>query len=89
MVNLQELLRNADFITIHTPFTDETKKMISQKELEMMKPKAFLINCARGEVIDEDALYIALKDKKIAGAALDVFSKEPPLSQSCLSLTTW
>ncbi|MCK9615496.1 MAG: phosphoglycerate dehydrogenase [Candidatus Omnitrophica bacterium] len=86
MVSLSELLKNSDFITIHTPVTDETKKMISHKEFASMKPKAFIINCARGEVIDEEALYEVLKDKKIAGAALDVFSKEPPFESKLLEL---
>lgn len=86
IVELSELLKISDFITIHTPVTDETKKMISEEALSLMKPKAFLINCARGEIIDEDALYQALKNKKIAGAALDVFSKEPPFDLKLLEL---
>ncbi|MBU1121950.1 MAG: phosphoglycerate dehydrogenase [Candidatus Omnitrophota bacterium] len=86
LVDLNQLLKSADFITIHTPLTKETKSLISDKELEMMKSKAFIINCARGGVVDEDALYRALKDKKIAGAALDVFSKEPPLDSKLLEL---
>jgi D-3-phosphoglycerate dehydrogenase len=86
LANLEEVLKNSDFITIHTPVTDETKKIISQKEFSLMKSKVFIINCARGEVIDEEALYQALKEKKIAGAALDVFSKEPPLDSKLLEL---
>ncbi|MEM7816760.1 MAG: phosphoglycerate dehydrogenase [Candidatus Aenigmatarchaeota archaeon] len=86
LVSLEELLKNSDFITIHTPLTEETKNLISHKEFSLMKPKAFLINCARGEIVDEEALYQALKEKKIAGAALDVFSQEPPLNSKLLEL---
>jgi D-3-phosphoglycerate dehydrogenase len=86
LANLQELLKAADFITIHTPVTEETKGLLSSKEFSLMKPKAFIINCARGEVIDEEALYEALKQKKIAGAALDVYSKEPPFDLKILEL---
>ncbi|MFA7677549.1 MAG: phosphoglycerate dehydrogenase [Candidatus Omnitrophota bacterium] len=76
--DLKNLLKTADFITVHTPLTPETKGLISDKELSLMKPTAFVINCARGGIIDEKALAKALKEKRIAGAALDVFSKEPP-----------
>jgi len=86
LVALNELLKISDFITIHTPVTAETKKLLSVDKFTLMKPKAFLINCARGEVIDEDALYAALKEKKIAGAALDVFSKEPPFDLKLMGL---
>ncbi len=75
--DLKLILQRSDFVTIHALLTDETRGMISKKELEQMKPTAFIINCARGGIIDEDALYNALKDKKIAGAALDVFTVEP------------
>jgi len=84
--SLEEILKKADFITVHTPLTEQTKGIISKKEFSMMKPKAFVVNCARGGVVDEDALYEALKAKKIAGAALDVFSKEPPLDSKLLEL---
>lgn len=83
---LEEILENSDFITIHTPLTEETENLISEKEFSLMKPKAFIINCARGGIINEDALYTALKNKKIAGAALDVFSEEPPLNSKLLEL---
>lgn len=86
LVDLEELIKSSDFITIHTPLTDATKNLISDKQFSMMKPKAIIINCARGGIIDEEALYNALKEKKIAGAALDVFSKEPPLDSKLLEL---
>jgi len=71
------LLRNSDFVTLHVPLTDATHHMIGERELSMMKKTAYLINTSRGKVVDEAALYRALKGKKIAGAALDVFEKEP------------
>jgi len=77
-VNLDELLRSSDIVTIHVPLTDATTHLIGEKELKMMKNKAFLINTSRGKVVDEDALYKALKNGSIAGAALDVYSQEPP-----------
>jgi D-3-phosphoglycerate dehydrogenase len=75
--DLKLILQESDFVTIHALLTDETRGMISKKEFELMKPSAYIINCARGGIIDEDALYIALKENKIAGAALDVFTVEP------------
>jgi D-3-phosphoglycerate dehydrogenase len=78
--NIEDLLQESDFVSLHTPLTKETRGMISKKELGLMKGGAFLINCARGEVIDEEELIKALQEKKIAGAALDVFYEEP-LSQ--------
>ena len=71
-VDLQTLLRESEFVTLHTPVTPETGSLIGRAELEMMKPEAFLINCARGALIDEDALYDALTSGQIAGAGLDV-----------------
>ena len=76
-VDLETLLKESDIISIHVPLTKETELMIGEKELKMMKPGAYLINTARGRVIDEKALYKALKEKWIAGAALDVFWQEP------------
>ncbi len=75
--DLYYLLRKADYVSLHLPLTQETKNLIGKKELESMKPTAYLINCARGGLVDESALYEVLKDKKIAGAALDVFKSEP------------
>ena len=74
---LEEIYRNADFITIHTPLTPETRDMIGAKEFAMMKPTVRLVNCARGGIINEGALAAALKENRVAGAALDVFTKEP------------
>jgi len=74
---LKEILRTADFITVHTPLTPETKNMITLREMKTMKPTARIINCARGGIVNEKDLAKALKEEKIAGAALDVFSSEP------------
>ena len=76
--SMEDVLRNANFITIHALLTDETRHMISGKQFDMMKPGAYIINCARGGIVDENALYDALKEGKIAGAALDVYETEPP-----------
>jgi len=77
--NLDELLTKSDFVSLHVPHTSETEKMIGERELALMKHTAFLINTSRGNVVDEIALYKALKEKRIAGAGLDVFSEEPVL----------
>ncbi|MGI9862374.1 phosphoglycerate dehydrogenase [Moorella naiadis] len=84
--SLKEILSAADFITIHLPLTPETRHIIGACELEQMKPTSFLINTCRGGVVDETALYDALSQKKIAGAALDVYQVEPPLSSALLKL---
>lgn len=76
LVELETLLEKSDFVTIHVTLTSETRRMISARELEMMKPTAYLINTSRGAVIDEEALIDALKTR-IAGAGLDVFDQEP------------
>lgn len=78
LTDLETVLKKADFITIHVPLTPETKHLISTKEFEIMKDTAFIANCARGGIIDEDALYEALSNDKIGGAALDVYEEEPP-----------
>lgn len=75
---LKDLLVKSDFVSIHVPLTEATRNMIGKEELEIMKPTSFLINLSRGSVVDEEALYKALVEGKIAGAALDVFEKEPP-----------
>ena len=74
----ERVISHADFLTLHTPLTDETRGLISKKELSQMKPSAFLINTARGGIVDEEALLECLSKGGIAGAALDVFEKEPP-----------
>ena len=77
MVSLEDLFKTSDFITIHTPLNATTKSIITEKEIALMKPSVRIINCARGGLIDEDLLAKAITEKKIAGAALDVFAKEP------------
>ncbi len=72
-----ELVKSADFITVHTPLTEKTENMIAKREFSTMKPSARVINCARGGIINEEDLADALRKKTIAGAALDVYSKEP------------
>lgn len=76
-VNLDELLSQSDFVSLHTALTPETNGLIGARELSLMKPTAILINTARGPVVNQTDLYDALRDKKIAGAALDVFEVEP------------
>jgi len=75
--NLEDLLRESDFVSIHTPLTEETRYMIDEEELRLMKPTAYLVNTSRGAVINTKALVRALKEGWIAGAALDVFEEEP------------
>ena len=77
MVSLEELFKTSDFITIHTPLNATTKGLITEKEIALMKPSVRIINCARGGLIDEELLAKVITEKKIAGAAIDVFSKEP------------
>ena len=86
LLSLEEVLRQADFVSIHTPLTPQTRNMIGDAELAMLKPTAYLINCARGGIIDEKALKIALRASKFAGAALDVFAIEPVVDQELVSL---
>jgi len=76
-VNLDTLLRESDVVTINCPLTEETRHMISERELDLMRPTAYIINTARGPIIDELALIRALKENRIAGAGLDVTEKEP------------
>ncbi|MDI6870102.1 MAG: phosphoglycerate dehydrogenase [Bacillota bacterium] len=78
-VSKEEIYRKADIITVHTPLTPETRGMIGEKELRMMKPTAILINTARGGIVDEGALAVALKEKWIAGAGFDAYTLEPPV----------
>jgi D-3-phosphoglycerate dehydrogenase len=76
--NRDEMIRCVDFLSVHVPLSNETQGLIGKKELSLMKPTAFLINTSRGEIVDEPALIEALQQKRIAGAGLDVFAKEPP-----------
>ncbi|MCZ6875208.1 MAG: phosphoglycerate dehydrogenase [bacterium] len=78
LMDLKSLLGRSDFVTVHTPMTSETKHLIGRDELQMARPGLRMINCARGGIIDETALYDALCDGTVAGAALDVFEQEPP-----------
>ncbi len=75
--NLERILKESDYITVHSPLTAETRDMISAKQIALMKPTAYLVNCARGGIINERDLADALKENKIAGAAIDVYTKEP------------
>lgn len=86
LLTLDELLAQSDFITIHMPKTPETTGMISTDQFALMKSTAFIVNVARGGLIDEDALYAALKSHRIAGAGLDVFVSEPPTGSPLLGL---
>ncbi|MFH1858232.1 MAG: phosphoglycerate dehydrogenase [Candidatus Omnitrophota bacterium] len=85
LVPLEDLLRQSDFITVHTPLTKETKYLIGAKELDMMKKGVRVVNCARGGIVEEKALLAAIQSGKVAGAAIDVFEEEPPKE---LSLVT-
>ena len=78
--NVEDVLKEADFVTVHVPLLDSTRHLINADRLAMMKPSAYLINTSRGPVIDEKALVEALKNKTIKGAALDVYEEEPALA---------
>jgi len=84
--DLKSLLREADFVSLHLALTTDTKHIIGEEEIKLMKSTAFLINTARGPLVDEDALYRCLKDKVIAGAAVDSYSDEPPKGSPLLAL---
>jgi glyoxylate reductase len=85
-MSLDELLVSSDVVSIHTPGTPEMRHMIDRRSLARMKRSAFLVNTARGSIVDEDALVWALGERLIAGAALDVFEKEPVVHPGLLSL---
>ena len=85
-VNMDTLLKESDFISIHVPLMPETRHLIGRRSLEMMKPTAYLINTSRGPVVDEAALAVALRNKVIAGAGLDVFEEEPRVHPGLLEL---
>jgi len=84
--SVEEILTKSDYVTLHVPLTEKTKHMIGEKELALMKPTAVLINTSRGSVIVESALVKALQEKRIAGAALDVYEFEPKLSSGLKEL---
>ncbi|HEX8071775.1 MAG TPA: phosphoglycerate dehydrogenase [Pyrinomonadaceae bacterium] len=84
LLPLAEVCERADFLTVHTPLTAETRGLIGARELARMKPSARVLNCARGGLVDEQALYAALREGRVAGAALDVFEQEPPAADNPL-----
>ena len=84
--DIDTLLSSADYISFHVPLTETTHHLVNTKRISTMKKTAFIINTSRGEIIDEDALYDALKEGKIAGAALDVFEKEPAVGNKLATL---
>lgn len=86
LLPLEQLFRASDFITIHTPLTEETRHMIGKPLLDAMKPGAILVNTGRGGVVDEAALYEALKEKRIRGAGIDVFEREAALDNPLFTL---
>jgi len=85
-VDLDALLARADYVTLHCPLSEKTRHLIDDARLRQMKPGARLINCARGGLVDEQALYQALTDGHLAGAALDVYAAEPPTASALLAL---
>lgn len=84
--SIEEVLREADFVSLHCPGGEETRHLINAEQLALMKPSAFLINSARGDVVDPDALIAALQSRSIAGAGLDVFEGEPEVQEGLLGL---
>jgi glyoxylate reductase len=83
----ERLLRESDFVSLHVPLLPETRRLIGSKELQWMKPTAYLINTSRGPVVDESALVQALEEKRIAGATLDVFEEEPKIHPGLVGLS--
>ena len=86
--DLDTLIRQSDIVTLHVPMTAETHHLVGAKELVLMKPTAIVINTARGNVVDIEALAKVLKEGKIAGAGIDVYEKEPPLENTHPLLNT-
>ena len=86
LTSLKTLLAIADFVSLHAPLTNETEHLIGAAELALMQPTAYLINTARGGLVDETALFVALQEGRIAGAGLDAFAQEPPWDNPLLTL---
>ncbi len=85
-VEMDSLLRESDFVTLHVPLNDATRHLIGERELSLMKPLAYLVNASRGPIVDERALVEALREHKVAGAALDVYENEPRLAEGLAAL---
>jgi lactate dehydrogenase-like 2-hydroxyacid dehydrogenase len=83
---VEEVLREADFVSLHCRATPETRHLINRDRLALMRPEAFLVNTARGDVVDEAALVEALLAKRIAGAGLDVYEREPQVTQALTAM---
>lgn len=86
LTSLEEVLKNADFLTIHTPLTDKTRGLIGKREIEMMKKGSFIINTAREGIVDESAVYEYLKNGHLGGAGFDVIEKDSPVKELLLEL---
>ncbi|MBU0635174.1 MAG: phosphoglycerate dehydrogenase [Candidatus Omnitrophica bacterium] len=86
LVEMDELLKRADFITVHTPLSDATKHMLGEKEFNKMKKGVKILNCARGGIVDEQALYEAIQKGIVSGCALDVFEQEPPKNSAFIGM---
>ena len=86
LVSLDRLLAEADFVSVHTPLTAETRGLLGADQLAKLKPSAYVLNCARGGIVDERALKVALEEKRLAGAALDVFEVEPAVGNELVNL---
>ena len=85
-VEMDSLLRESDFVTLHVPLNDATRHLIGERELSLMKPLAYLVNASRGPIVDERALVEALREHRVAGAALDVYENEPRLAEGLAAL---
>jgi len=84
--SLEQVLQEADFVSLHCPATPETRHLMNRDRLALMRPDAFLINTARGDVVDEAALVEALEAQRIAGAGLDVYEREPEVTQALVTM---
>ena len=85
-VDKETIFRESDIVSLHTPATILTRNMVNRDTINLMKPSGLILNTARGELVDQDALKIALKDQKISGAAIDVYYQEPPMDLELLAL---